>query len=134
MTLAAAVDGLRDAMRTVAGLNRVYDDPPGAINEFPAAIVFAVSGELSETGAGALCLHTLAVEVYQDPAVTAQAIDAAQVWPDRVLTAIRDDPTMGGAVAHVRYPVTYRMGPLAYNGTQQPHYGVTFQVTVKVIE
>lgn len=133
MTLTAAVDGLRDAMRTVAGLKRVYDDPPASINEFPAAIVFAVSGELSDTGMGALALHTLAVEVYQDPAVTAQAIDAAKVWPDRVLAAIAADPTLGGSVAHVRYPVTYRMGPIAYNGAQAPHYGVTFQVTVKVI-
>jgi hypothetical protein len=134
MTLAAAVDGLRDAMRTVAGLRRVYDDPPGSINEFPSAIVFASSGELSDTGMGALALHTIIVEVYQDPAVTAAAIDAAKVWPDNVLTAIRDDPTLGGAVAHIRYPITYRMGPLQYNGGQQPHYGVTFNITAKVIE
>ena len=134
MTLAAAVDGLRAAMRTVAGLRRVYDDPPGSINEFPSAIVFAASGELSDSGMGALALHTLIVEVYQDSTITAQAIDAAKAWPDSVLTAIRDDPTLGGNVAHVRYPVTYRMGPLQYNGNQQPHYGVSFSVTVKVIE
>lgn len=132
MTLAAAIDGLRHAVGTVAGLRRVYADPPASINEFPAAIVFAASGELSETGAGAVNLHTLIVEIYQEANVNPQAIDAAKVWPDAVLTAIRDDPTLGGSVAHVRYPITYRMAALQYNALT--HYGVQFSVTVKVIE
>lgn len=132
MTLAAAIDGLRAAVGTVAGLRRVYTDPPGSINEFPAAIVFAANGELNDSGAGVYNLHTLIIELYQDAAVTPQAIDAAKVWPDAVLAALRTDPTLGGSVAHVRYPITYKMGALQYNALT--HYGVQFSVTVKVIE
>jgi hypothetical protein len=135
MSLVAALDGLRTAIQTLEGtdgLRRVYTDPPASLNEFPCAFVVAASGEMSDTGAGALSLHTMAVEIYQAPNITAEAVDGAKVWPDRVLDALRTDPTLGGSVAHVRWPVTYQALGLQYNNTI--HYGMRFNITAKVIE
>ena len=132
MSLDAAIGGVRAAVATMAGLTRVYDDPPGSLSEFPCAFVVAASGEMSDSGAGGLAFHTIAIEIYQAPNITAQAIDDAKAWPDRVFAALRTDPTLGGTVTHIRWPVTYRALGLQYNNVT--HYGMRFDVTVKVLE
>ena len=132
MTLDAAIGGVRAAVGTMTGLTRIYDDPPASLSEFPCAFVVAASGEMSDTGAGGLALHVIAVEIYQAPNITAQAVDGAKVWPDRVFAALRADQTLGGTVAHIRWPITYQALGLQYNNVT--HYGMRFNVTVKVIE
>jgi len=132
MSLDAAITGVRTAVETISGLTRVYDDPPASLNEFPCAFVVAANGEMSDTGAGGLALHTIAIEIYQSPNITAQAVDGAKVWPDRVFAALRTDQTLGGSVAHIRWPITYQAVGLQYNNVT--HYGMRFNVTVKVIE
>ena len=132
MSLDAAIDGLRAVVETMPGLTRVYTDPPESLNEFPCAFVVSDSGEMSDSGAGGYSLHTLVVEIFHGRTVLAQAVDGAKVWPDRVFAAIRADPTLGGSVSHVRWPVTYRAGALGYNS--MTHYGMRFNVTVKVNE
>jgi len=132
MTLATAIDGLRTAVETMAGLSRVYTDPPASLSEFPCAFVVASNGEMSDTGAGGLAFHTIAVEIYQAPNITAQAVDGAKVWPDRMLAALKADPLLGGKVTHIRWPIIYRALGLQYNNVT--HYGMRFEVTVKVIE
>ena len=132
MSLDAAIGGVRTAVATMAGLTRVYDDPPASLSEFPCAFVVAASGEMSDSGAGGLAFHTIAIEIYQAPNITAQAVDGAKVWPDRVFMALRSDPTLGGTVTHVRWPITYRALGLQYNNVT--HYGMRFDVTIKVLE
>ena len=132
MSLDAAIGGVRAAVATMAGLTRVYDDPPGSLSEFPCAFVVAASGEMSDSGAGGLAFHAIAIEIYQAPNITAEAVDGAKVWPDRVFAALRSDPTLGGTVTHIRWPITYRALGLQYNNVT--HYGMRFDVTVKVLE
>jgi len=132
MSLDAAIDGVRAAVAGMAGLTRVYDDPPASLSEFPCAFVVAASGEVSDSGAGGIAFHAIAVEIYQGPNVTAQAVDGAKVWPDRVFAALRADQTLGGKVTHIRWPITYQALGLQYNNAI--HYGMRFVVTVKVIE
>jgi len=132
MTLAAAIDGLRTAVEGMTGLTRVYTDPPASLSEFPCAFVVAAAGEMSDSGAGGIAFHTIAIEIYQAPNITAQAVDAAKVWPDRVFAALKADPLLGGSVTHIRWPLTYRALGLQYNNVT--HYGMRFEVTVKVIE
>jgi len=131
-TLAGAIDGLLGAVETMPGLTRVYDDPPASLSEFPCAFVVASNGEMSDSGAGGIAFHTLAIEIYQAPNITAQAVDGAKVWPDRVFAALKADPLLGGNVTHIRWPITYRALGLTYNNVT--HYGMRFEVTVKVIE
>ena len=132
MTLDAAIGGVRAAVGTMTGLTRVYDDPPASLSEFPCAFVVAGSGEMSDTGAGGLAFHTIAIEIYQAPNITAQAVDGAKVWPDRVFAALRTDPTLDGTVTHIRWPIAYQALGLTYNNGV--HYGMRFNVTVKVLE
>ena len=132
MSLDAAIGGVRTAVAGMAGLTRVYDDPPASLSEFPCAFVVAASGEMSDTGAGGIAFHTIAIEIYQAPNITAQAVDGAKVWPDRVFAALRTDPTLDGTVTHIRWPITYQALGLTYNNVV--HYGMRFNVTVKVLE
>lgn len=132
MSLDAAIDGLRAAVATMSGMARVYTDPPESINEFPCAFVVADSGEMSDTAAGGHSLHTLVVEIYHSRQVLAQAVDGAKVWPDRLFAALCADPRLGGSVSHVRWPLTYKAGAFSYNN--MVHYGMRFNVTVKVNE
>lgn len=132
MSLDAAIDGLRNVVTTLDGITRVYTDPPESLNEFPCAFVVADLGEMTDTSAGGYSLHTLVVEIFHARTVLAQAVDGAKVWPDRMFAALRADPRLGGAVSHIRWPMTYRAGALTYNGNT--HYGMRFNVTVKVNE
>jgi len=132
MSLDAAIGGVRTAVAGMAGLTRVYDDPPASLSEFPCAFVVPSNGEMSDSGAGGIAFHTLAIEIYQAPNITAQAVDGAKVWPDRVFAALRTDPTLDGTVTHIRWPITYQALGLTYNNVV--HYGMRFNVTVKVLE
>lgn len=132
MSLDAAITGVRTAVETMTGLTRVYTDPPASLSEFPCAFVVAASGEMSDSGAGGIALHTIAIEIYQSPNITAQAVDGAKVWPDLVFAALRTDQTLGGTITHIRWPITYQALGLTYNNVV--HYGMRFAVTVKVIE
>ncbi len=132
MSLDAAIGGIRAAVEGMTGLTRVYDDPPASLSEFPCAFVVSSNGEMSDSGAGGIALHTIAIEIYQAPNITAQAVDGAKVWPDRVFAALRSDPTLGGTVTHIRWPITYQALGLQYNNVT--HYGMRFLCTVKVLE
>jgi hypothetical protein len=132
MSLDAAIDGLSTVVSSLPGLTRFYDDPPASLSEFPCAFVVASNGEMSDSGAGGIAFHTIAIEIYQAPNITAQAVDGAKVWPDRVFAALRADQTLGGTVAHIRWPITYQAFGLQYNNVT--HYGMRFVCTVKVLE
>ncbi len=131
-SLDGAIDGVYAAVAGITGLTRVYTDPPASLSEFPCAFVVAASGEMSDSGAGGLAFHTIAIEIYQSPNITAQAVDGAKVWPDRVFAALRSDTTLGGKVTHIRWPITYQALGLQYNNVT--HYGMRFLCTVKVLE
>ncbi len=132
MSLDAAIDGLRGKVSGLTGLKRVFDDPPESISEFPSAIVYSANGEMTATAAGGVSLHTLIVEIYHARQVLPQAVDASKVWPDRMFAALKADMTLGGAVSHIVWPIAYKAGPMRYY--EAVHYGVQFEVTVKVNE
>lgn len=132
MSLDAAIDGLRAVVTGLAGMKRVYADPPESISEFPSAIVYVSGGELNATASGGHNLHTLVVTIFHARQVLAQAVDASKVWPDLVYAALKADMTLGGTVSHVNWPVTYKALPLEYNGVV--HYGMRFEVPVKINE
>lgn len=138
MSLDTAIDGLRTALSAMTGLKRTYDDPPESISDFPSLIVYSKSGTMLYTASGGYSLHALVAEVYLSRQVLPEAIDAAKVWPDRVYAILKADQTLGGAVSHVVWDtqtglgLRYQMLPLQYN--QNLHFGVRFEITVKVNE
>jgi len=132
MGLEAALGGLQNAVATMAGLARVHSDPPESISEFPAAIVYAWEGEMEASAVGDRAIHTAVVEIHESRQVLPQAIDRAKQWPDKLLAALRANPTLGGSVAAIVWPVRYRARPLLYGS--ELHYGIRFEVRLKIID
>ena len=133
MSLTAAIDGLRVALAAMDDIERIYDDPPEGVNDFPALMVYSRSGELSGISSGlSRNLHTLVVDVYESREILPAAIDRSKRWPDAVMAVLRADETLGGSVDAIVWPVRYRSTPMMYGKTTL--YGVRFEVTVKIME
>ena len=126
---------LNAKLRAMTGIVRWYDDPPESLNEFPCGISYVSAGDLNPMAGGwSLGRHTLTFNIYHARQVLPTAIDAAKVWPYRVLTALAADLTLGGTVETlVAAPpmLRYRFGPLQYG--DNTHYGCTFDITAKII-
>lgn len=138
MSLDAAITGLRTRLATMAGLKRVYVDPPESISDFPSLMVYSREGIMYYTASGGYSLHTLVADIYHARQYLPETIDAAKVWPDLAFAALKADQRLGGAVSHVVWDTTggvglrYQMLPMQYN--QNLHFGVRFTITVKVNE
>lgn len=138
MTVEAAICGLNTCMKTIRRLN-VYDDPPESINQFPSAITYIGYGETQDGANGGFSLHTLIAEIYIAGQLLPQAVDEAKKWPDLVRTALKygDDPTWGGTISHVVWPMRYKSGAMRYIGNaggEKLHYGIQFTIPVKINE
>lgn len=120
-----AIDALLEAVGTIPGIERVYADPPEALSEFPCAIAYVSSGELSYFP-GAYCTHNIMLEIHHSRQILQTAIDEAKAWPDLVLTALVADGTFDGFVEAVVWPVTYDALALGYNS--ETHYGIRFRI------
>ena len=127
MSLETIIDTLRTHVENLTGLERVYDDPPEAMNEFPCAIVYAFRGTYEPNAAGGRSFHTLVTEIHQSRQVLPEAMDAAKVWPDRFYAELK-----GATDLHIVGPWTYIATGLQY--ATEMHYGVRFETQVKVNE
>jgi hypothetical protein len=127
MTLNTAIDTLRGYVSGLTGMRRVYDDPPEAMSEYPCAIVYVLRGNYEANAAGGRSYHTLITEIHHTRQVLPEAMDAAKVWPDRMFAALK-----GVTDLDIIWPMAYQAGGLQYGSEQ--HYGVRFEVQVKVNE
>lgn len=59
-TLAGAIDGLGVMLATLSGsgLKRVHGDPPESLSEFPAAVTYALEGEITDVSVGMGAIST----------------------------------------------------------------------------
>lgn len=119
-------------MAAMTGLTRWYSDPPEALAEFPCGLAYANSGDFTLQGGGwAIGRHVLTINIYHSRQVLPSAIDAAKVWPYRVLAALAADMDISNTVETWDVaPLRYRFGPLPYGS--ETHYGVSFDITVKI--
>ncbi len=127
MSLDTVIDNLRTHVGHLAGLARVYEDPPEAMSEFPGAIVYPFRGNYEFNAAGGRSFHTVIVEIHHSRQVLPQAVDAAKVWPDRMYAELKTATDL-----HIVWPFNYTAAPLQYGS--EVHYGVRFEVQVKVNE
>lgn len=130
MSLDAVIDALRVHVSHLTGLAKVHDDPPESMSEFPCAIVYGWRGNYTANAAGGQSLHTVIVEIHQSRQVLPQAMDAAKVWPDRMYAELKT--VTGSDGFHVVWPFSYTAAGLQY--AAETHYGVRFEVQVKVNE
>jgi hypothetical protein len=125
-----ALTALNTTLRAMTGIVKWYDDPPESLNEFPCGLSYAEAGEMTAQGDWCKALHTVRVNIYQNRQVLPTAINAAKVWPYRLMNALRADQTLGGKVAAIVWPLSYRSQPLQFG--EVVHYGVTFAVVLKI--
>lgn len=112
-------------------LERWYDDPPESISEFPCGLAYVESGEIKTVSSGwGQGLHTFRVALYLNRQVLPDAVDAAKPWPYRVFAALAAEQTLNGTVDAILWPLTYRVGPLAYG--KDTHLGILFTLGVKI--
>ncbi len=151
MSLADLLTEIRDDLRTMPSVRRVYDSVPESINELPAVIVAAMGGRCwmathgHENGVTPLfCQHSIRVEVHiprKDLPADAETMtgiaDEAVIWlysgfvRDRyngtLLTTGNPQTASGAAVA----PLTYTVGPSMWGGSQTYAMVCDFTVTTE---
>jgi hypothetical protein len=134
MALTDVIDQYVTAFGAMTGLQKCYSDPPEAMTEFPCAIVYVTSGEMSVGSQGAVSFHMVNLEIHHSRQILPDAVDAAKVWPERVLHAIHTNMVadrFGGEVSAIRYPLTYDALALMY--ANETHYGMRFRIDTKII-
>lgn len=130
MSLETLITELNTVLGAMTGIERWYADPPESMSEFPSGITYAATGELHAVSGGlGKCLHDIAFEIHHSRTVLPESIDAAKVWPDRVLLALAANPLINGASDGIVWPIRYQASPLEY--AKEIHYGVRFRVVVK---
>ncbi len=131
MSLATLLEEIRNDVRTVPGIRRVYDTVPDSVNEMPAIIVAAMGGRcwIGSHSSALHCEHDLRLEVHiarKDLAADAATMTAIAPEVARHLYSgfVRDrfngtmvtstDPRGGAA----RGMLDYTVGPSEYAGQQ----------------
>jgi hypothetical protein len=127
-----ALTALGAVMDDLTGLTRWYDEPPESINEFPCGMAFITNGELTAVSDGlGRGFHTIRIAIYVQRQVLPDAVSAAKPWPYKVFRALAAHQGLSGTVTEIKWPVSYRVGPMMYGG--DTHFGVSMDVTVKVM-
>ena len=124
-----AINEFRNVIATVPGLKRVYTDPPESISEFPCAVVYLKSGEMTHAGQ---CFHDFVADIYHARQVLPQAVNEAKVWPDRVFSVLKANYRLNNSVDHIVYPIRYEAVAMQYN--EMTHYGIRFKVQIKIVD
>ena len=133
MSLSAAITQLVTVAGNISGVSRAYSDPPESISQFPAALVYAGRGTLEGISGGmSRHLHTIRVDILSSRQNLPQSVSESKGWPDALMAGLRADETLSGAVSAIVWPVTYEATAIPYNALT--HYGMRFEVTVKIME
>lgn len=133
MSLSSAITQLVSVAGSLSGISRAYSDPPESISDFPAAVVYAERGTLTQVSDGlGRNLHTIRIDLYTSRQQLPEAVNSSRGWPDALHSALAADETLNGTVSAIVWPVTYQAIAAQYNNLV--HYGMRFEVTVKIME
>lgn len=133
MSLTSAITSLVTIAGNISGVKKAYSDPPESISQFPAAIVYAGRGTLGGVSGGlSKNLHTIRIDILSSRQNLPQAVSEAKTWPDALMVGLRANETLGVSGAAIVWPVNYEAIAMPYNNLT--HYGIRFEVTVKIME
>jgi hypothetical protein len=100
-------------------------------DHFPFVIAYPFEGEMVSVSSGHIKgLHKVVFELHQSRRVAPDSLVAVEVWPERFLNALAADLTLAALNTMVRWPMSYRAGPMEYG--KNVHYGVRFEITLKI--
>lgn len=150
MSLVNLLDEIREDLRTLPSVTRVYDNVPDMLSEWPAVVVAAMGARCwlethghSEGGAPVMCQHAIRVEIHvprkdlpqQAQAMTAVAMEATTCLYNGFVTDKYDGTmvvTGNPQTANNATPdLEYSIGPSQWNGQDTYAWMCDFQVTTE---
>ena len=145
MSIVTLLDEIRDDMRTMPGITRLYDEVPDALNEFPAVIVAAMGGStwLATHNGSLHWQHDVRVEVHvprtdlaaNAAAMTALARDAVP-WLYSGFVYDRYNGTLlttGNPESGAAPALVYTINPSEWGGKQTYAFMCDFTVTTQEV-
>lgn len=143
MSLMQLLDEIRDDLRTLPSVRRVYEGVPDSVSEWPAIIVAATSGNmrLLSHDSNVSWTHQVRVEVHYPRKNLKDAVDritaiAAEVAP-RLYEGFVTDQYNGTMIVtgdpdtanNATSPLTYELGPSEWDSTETYAMVCDFRVT-----
>lgn len=139
---------IREDLRTLPATQRLYEEVPESLNEFPAVVVSATSGtcwiETHDTGRGTatlMCLHAIRIEIHvprkdlpREMELMTSLANDAMVW---LYSGFRRDQFGGTMIVpgdprtanNATAPFDYSIGPAEWAGQQTTAWMCDFAVT-----
>lgn len=125
------ISRIQSIARALPGVKEAPDYMPESLNQFPFALSYYRQGNTTAMAGWRKGLHVFFMEVHIARQVLPMALKMAMPFYEKVIDALIDDPTLGGTVSTIVWPVNHTFGWLSYGGTDNAHIGWRFEITVK---
>lgn len=104
---------------------------PEGINQFPFAMTYYRLGNTTAQSGWRKALHTVFCEIHVARQILPVAIKTAMPYYELMLAQLEADPTLGGTVSTILWPVNHTFGWLEFGVETNRHIGWRFEITVK---
>ena len=134
MSIEAAIANLQAITGAVPGIKSAPAAPPESANQFPFAVAYERSGELSNLIGGQMADNkaVIYIEVHVARQLLPQAITLAMSLRDPLIKAIVADPTLGGTVLFVS-GLRLTFGGMKWAGIDTFGYRFELDCTVRMV-
>lgn len=126
-----AINRIQAIARGLTGVKEAPNFMPESMNQFPFALTYYRQGDTTAMMGWRKALHTVFMEIHLARQILPATIEQAMQYYERVMAALVDDPTLGGTVSTIVWPVTQTFGWLSYGGSDNIHVGWRFSITFK---
>lgn len=132
MDITSAINAVQAIWLTISGIKAAPDTPPESINQFPFAVTYEGTGTvyLDDMYSGTFARQTATIisELHLTRQNMPTAVASAMAYRNSFLDALRDNPTLSGAVMMIPQ-VSFQFGKLEY-GEDNPTLGYQFTISV----
>lgn len=126
-----AIARIQTIARGLAGMVEAPEYVPESINQFPFAMTYYRQGNTTSMIGWRKGLHTVFCEIHVARQILPNALKLAMPFYERFMIALIADPSLGGTVSTVVWPVNHTFGWLEFGPADNKHIGWRFEITVK---
>ncbi len=133
LTLQAAIVAIQNKADALTGVRGAPDYPPEDINVVPFAVTYMSSARHEIGSAGRMTsFFNLVTEIHVSRKDLPRDIAGVIAYADSFPAALRDDPTLGGAITAIVGPVLSLFTPMEWNSIKT--IGFQFTTQVKLVQ
>lgn len=133
MNIAGAISALQAHALELTAFKFAPTTPPEAVNALPASVAFIESGSCSVDDASSTReLYTIRIDLHFNRANMRNAYTAINAAIPQFVRILAGDPTLGGAVDTIIFPVQFTVQPMQWNELET--LAAVFQIQVKIRE